>query len=357
MNPLPYNTNLPVNLLASVFNRTTATYKFYWFISILEILAEKPNKLDIPIRSILTRMICNAWYPVHYFKISFGVSDRLRQNIIEIQKHTEIPFDASKEKINQILTNTIENRILNLVLHFNKCVPYRFLSPWFPKTNDRDVVKFSSKFLNRCLYKIDLLTEKIQINPDWENYLIANNKILKDFCYWNLIQYLQTKNSNVPNIANKLIKPITRDSMVQQRKYWDLVFNSSKNINCIYTREVLSSSDYALEHFIPWSFVSHNLIWNIVPVTRSVNSSKSNRLPDINHFFEPFVNVQKKAIQTVWRLQPRNKILEDYLVLGETIPIVANMPMPEFQIKYQKLIMPLIQIAENMGFEYWKDNT
>jgi hypothetical protein len=32
---LPVNENLPVHLLAACFNKTSATYKFYWFLSIL----------------------------------------------------------------------------------------------------------------------------------------------------------------------------------------------------------------------------------------------------------------------------------------------------------------------------------
>ena len=33
---IPYNENLPVAKLAAIFNNTTTTYKYYWFISILE---------------------------------------------------------------------------------------------------------------------------------------------------------------------------------------------------------------------------------------------------------------------------------------------------------------------------------
>lgn len=33
---LPAAENLPVNLLASCFNKTSTSYKFYWFLSLLE---------------------------------------------------------------------------------------------------------------------------------------------------------------------------------------------------------------------------------------------------------------------------------------------------------------------------------
>lgn len=33
---LPYQEDLPVHLLAGCFNNTSATYKFYWFLAILD---------------------------------------------------------------------------------------------------------------------------------------------------------------------------------------------------------------------------------------------------------------------------------------------------------------------------------
>lgn len=349
---LPPAQTLPTNLLASVFNKTTATYKFYWFLSILESILGS-RSYNFSVYSLLCRMICNAWYPVHYFKISFGVADRLSNNIREIQKITNIPIDAKKTYISKQLIENSDKKVIHLINHFNKCVPYRFLSPWFPKSSDKTVVELSGKYTNQCLYRIDNNTKQIQINPEWYSYLLKNNRVLKDFCLWNLTLYLQTKNPNVPDIANKLIKPVERESMLRQRKFWNLVIEQSGPIRCIYTGEILYTSNYALEHFIPWSFVSHNLNWNLVPVLPSVNSSKSNRLPNIDRFLGNFTEIQKNAVQAVWSINPKNKMLEDYLILGNTIESVANMPIPIFQEKYRKLMLPLVQIAENMGYEYW----
>lgn len=36
---LPYQQDLPVNLLSACFNNTSATYKFYWFLAILSRLS------------------------------------------------------------------------------------------------------------------------------------------------------------------------------------------------------------------------------------------------------------------------------------------------------------------------------
>lgn len=37
---LPHSQNLPIHKLSSVFNSTSATYKFYWLIALIELVEE-----------------------------------------------------------------------------------------------------------------------------------------------------------------------------------------------------------------------------------------------------------------------------------------------------------------------------
>ena len=59
-----------IEKLISVFNRTTASYKFYWLISIVELVEQ--GMVEIPKSAIYARMISNSWYTINYFHISFG---------------------------------------------------------------------------------------------------------------------------------------------------------------------------------------------------------------------------------------------------------------------------------------------
>jgi len=87
--------------------------------------------------------------------------------------------------------------------------------------------------------------------------------------------YLQVKNPNVPDIPNKLIKLPVRKALTEQRKFWDIVLAELGRVNCIYTNKKLVVGDYAVEHFLPYAFVSHDLMWNLIPADRSFNSSKA----------------------------------------------------------------------------------
>ena len=67
---LPFHKELPINLLAACFNNTSSTYKYYWFLSILQTV--EAGKIQISKKDLFARMISNAWYTVNYFHISFG---------------------------------------------------------------------------------------------------------------------------------------------------------------------------------------------------------------------------------------------------------------------------------------------
>ncbi len=351
--PIPQSSNLSTNKLSSVFNNTSATYKYYWFISIIQLFNERINP-KILMEDILINMICKAWYPVNYFKLNFGYSDNLSKNITKIQKKLNIPIDISGEDLFVLLKTTTNREVKGFIFHFDKYVPYRFLSPWI-KGSKSEIIHKSETYSNNCLYRFNTGKSKsIEINPEWTDYLRKNYKILLDFSYWNLLQYLQTRNPNVPNISNKLIKPATRSSLNRQKNFWNSVIDKTGAISCIYTGNELKTNQFDLDHFIPWSFIAHDQLWNLIPVDSSINPSKSNKLPILKEYFEPFVFIQHKAINTIYKKTPGLKLLEDYLILGESIDDIIQNPFSDFKKRYYNILSPLIQIASNSGFEFWE---
>ena len=349
---LPENIKLPVTRLSQVFKSTTATYKFYWFVALLDIVV-KERKTKISFWEIISGMVAESWYPIHYFNLSFGKSDSLYVQSLALQQELNIPIDADKVKIKKVILDNIENnRVKNLLRVFTLNVPYRFLSPWIPYTNDNDVKARSQQFENNCLYA--LKGEMVELNPVWSEYLMEHYGILRDFAFWNLTEFLQKRNPNVPDVPSKLIKPIQRDSLTKQHKYWDTYIETVGSINCIYTGKQIFAKQYDLDHFVPWSFVSHNLLWNLIPADSSINSSKSNNLPPLEKYLRPFANVQQNAIKTLYKKNPNNTILEDYLIVYDSVPDLVSLSETDFYNVFKRTFSPMVQIAENMGFKYWQ---
>lgn len=339
---LPYDKNLPINKLAACFNNTAATYKYYWLLSIIQEV--ELGNIDIPKLKLFSRMISNSWFTVNYFHISFGKQDLIQDAVHFINSNEKIAIDAGFDAVLRKLTQTSNKETLNKLWHFNKNVPHWFLSPWYPGCEKKEIYTLSKSLSNHPLYSLS--EDSILINPVWVNYLKFNSRLLKDFCFWNLALFLQSKNPNVPDIPNKLFKPAIRSGLTNQRvKFWDIVFDTVKTIKCIYTGKNLIKGEYAVEHFIPYSFVSHDLIWNLIPADKSFNSTKSDKLPPMDKYFVPFFELQKSAIEIIRIKTPSNKLLEDYLTI---FPDLNSIKIENFRNRIQ----PLITIAANNGFEY-----
>ena len=349
---LPQNNKLPISALAGIFNNTSATYKFYWFVTIMEIVV-KEHKTKISLWEIIAGMIAESWYPIHFFKLSFGKSDSLYTQSLALQQELNIPIDADKKKVKQLLIDNInDNHIKSLLRVFSLNVPYRFLSPWIKYTSDKNVISRSQQFENECLYAIN--GEYIDVNSKWIDYLSEHYLILKDFAFWNLTEFLQKRNPNVPNLPSKLIKLIQRDSLIKQHKYWNNYIETVGNLKCIYTGKTLLPKNYDLDHFVPWSFVSHNLLWNLIPADSSINSSKSNNLPPLDIYLKPFSHIQHEALKTLYEKNPNDNILEDYLIVYDSISDLVNLSESDFYDVYRKTFSPMVQTAENMGFKIWQ---
>lgn len=347
---LPQNNRLPISCLAGIFSNTTATYKYYWFVAMLDILV-KERKTRMSFWEIIAGMVSESWYPIHYFKLSFGKSDSLFEKSMEIQNVFQISIESDKEKTKRYLLENLNDTKKYLKV-FSLNVPYRFLSPWIKYTNDEDVIGKSQKFENKCLYAI--CGEEIIINEIWVDYLTENYTILRNFAFWNLTEFLQKRNPNVPDVPSKLIKPIQRDSLTKQHKFWDTYIETVGSMNCIYTGKQIHAKQYDLDHFVPWSFVSHNLLWNLIPADSSINSSKSNNLPPLEVYLKPFANVQHNALKTLYAEKPNHVLWEDYLVVYPSVTDLVELSETDFYNVFRKTFSPMVQIAENMGYKIWE---
>ena len=353
---IPQSQILTTRYLNRVFDKTVATYKYYWFLGILDLYV-KQGKTRMDVWEIMIYMVANAWYPVNYFRLSFGKSESLYEAILTLQRENNIPINIGVRDLKNMLHLLVQRPEIRKQLNFLQLnVPFRFLRPWIDTSDDREMVKRSQTFENGCLYKLvkEDGTLWVELNPSWLVYLQENYDILSSFAYWGLTNFLQVRNPNVPNIPNKLIKREERNSLSAQRKFWNIAINGGLEVRCLYTNELLEERDYDLDHFIPWSFVSHDLLWNLMPADSSINSSKSNKLPDLNLYLPKLAEAHQAALRINLEKGKQVKLLEDYLSLGHTPQDIAMMDREHLVDCFYQTFTPMFQIAQNMGFESWK---
>ena len=355
---IPQSPILSTKYLNRVFDKTVATYKYYWFLGILDLFV-KQGKIRMNVWEIMVSMVANAWYPVIYFRLSFGKSESLYDTIWALQKEYDIPVNISVRDLTDLLNNLIQRNDVRKQLNFLQMnVPFRFLRPWIDTSDDRQTVIRSQSFENGCLYKLERQngTLWVELNPIWLDYLRENYDILSAFAYWGLTVFLQVRNPNVPNIPGKLVKKEERNSLSAQHKFWNTAMNHGLDVRCLYTGNKLKERSYDLDHFIPWSFVSHDLLWNLMPADPSINSSKSNRLPDLELYLPKLAIMHQATLQINLETGKQNKLLEDYLSLGHTPQEIVSMDREHLLDCFFQTFTPMHQIALNMGFEIWKIN-
>lgn len=338
---LPKDDNISVSLLSSVFNSTSATYKFYWFLAILDSIEEGK---DIPSKKeIFCKMLVHSWYTVNYFHVSFGKQDKIQEAIKEIIKLENLEIDEHPSKLFEKIYNSTNKQTIKILNHFDLNVPHKFLSPWFGSVSVKDVYQMSQT--NFALPPYALHKEFIIIQPAWYDYFYKNLGLLKSFCYWHLARFLQVRNPNVPDITGKLLRPERRGSLNKHKKeFWDIVIEKEGYLSCIYTKEPLLIGTYDVEHFIPFQFVAHDLMWNLLPSSPSFNRRKGDKLPSLDKYFDDFYQTQKRAVEIVKERNEKNIFLEHYLSIFPTLELNEE--------KYKDCIQPLITIASNNGFSF-----
>ena len=354
--------------LGQVFNDTTNSYKLFWFLSILSLL-KRSEEPSFRLVDIFTEMAVAAWHPVCLFRLSLGKQDKLQEVILEFQKQSGLPLNASSEAIRKSVSGSAD--ALMKLEHFKRFVPTRFLTPWFAdklrgerddivRTRDiRTMAKESQKTPFASLYYFDgsEAFDSIRLNDSWRSFLIENLGIIQSFAEYHLALYLQARNPTVPGVINKLCAPTMRQ-LTAARDFWRFVRSDFEKVGKaaqfkdIYSEQQLGDS-FSIDHFLPWSFVVHDLLWNLTPVEPATNSSKNDVLPDLDLYLPRLAKFHFNAIEVA---RKRPEFLEDYTDCfkqdaGSLLALGEN----GFTIKYREVIVPQAQIAQNQGFQSgWK---
>jgi hypothetical protein len=122
---------LSVQHLSSTFKNCTNSYKFYWFLSLLDEI--RTNRVErIPIDDLCLRMISHAWHPIVQFRMSLGANDRLPFIVENIQSLLDYPKRVTGLQVfEELKKNKAEKIVSDSIQELSRYVPYRFISPWF----------------------------------------------------------------------------------------------------------------------------------------------------------------------------------------------------------------------------------
>lgn len=367
---LPNSERVEVRKLEQLlsYENLVASYKIYWFLGIYKEILEG-NK-EMTFKRIVCRMIANAWYPLLQYHLSFGFFDNLNDVVLYASRKYDFDSTVKEKEIIDRLENDEDKELNTKIKNFYKMVPYRLIAPFFTTelrglkdSKKNRLIEDLSNERDGVLYKIVNKNgeRRVIINDEWFNYIVNNQAIIKGWINYKLIYFLQKKNPNVPAIPLKIEPPYTRD-LGNAKKLWDQIIKENIGIKDIYTKQEFTTENInkygviSIDHFIPWSFVLHDEMWNLIPTFKNINSSKSNNLVPMDKYFNDFCDMQYIAFNTLISLR-KNKILEEYLNTCKTLNISSLIGKGEsigreaFYKSLKNSIYPLYQIAYNQGYE------
>ena len=345
------------NEIIKVFQSTTNSYKYYWWYSILNIVKEKRKK-TLKLDDIAIKMIVFSWYPINYYKLSLGKQDQLSIFIRYLKKNfIELNDDIKEDDLFLFLNLNKENdKIKDILNKLTRYVPFRFIRPWHQESiGIKDaIVHQQILFLQNSKkhitpYFIDLNKNEINLNLKWFEWLYSNIKLIESFTLFELFKYVEKNNPYVTNISLKLFKPQSR-KLSQPTKLWKnfIEIKGHSNNSVFENKPLLSIQKLAIDHYLPWSLVTHDKLWNLHPIEQEANSFKSNKIPDDKYLWD-YTNLQFKFIHHISSLNP--KYLEDYFTLFSINKSeLLNIPNRKFTELLSTKIAIEIELATNLGY-------
>lgn len=386
-----YENNLDTDKFARMFNNKAQSYKFYWFEAILNLT--RTTEGDLTFDEIIDEMICEAWHTVTHYHLRLGPTvNGNAENFLEHAINTlnanvkDLSQNPSKEELKSAIKKC-EKVLRRDKTRLTDYVPYKLLYPFFDIEgleeglsyikNDQHskLIAYMAKLSdNENLFYTILngvgLQKKIRVNLYWRKLLLKNFSIIQSWVQYHKAQFLQDRNPGVPGIIYKVC-PENEElrKLDQARDLWKTVAEFTGDpIKEIYTGKDIPIEALSIDHFVPRSYISNDELWNLTPMRRSLNSSKNNRLPSWDEFFNPFARYQfylyrlifpedftKRSQGLISKFEKCRKNNLNAIWASENLYVPGNSDILFISILSHNL-KPIYEAAQLQGYDTWKIN-
>ncbi len=374
-----YYNALDIEGFSKMMSSPSYCYKFYWLEAIVQLISL--NKVQATYDEIINTMICNAWYSVLEYHIHLSgiygqgiIKDSLEKAVIRLQELSDLTSNASTVEIYNMLEKYSNDRYLldyKKTLTFN--VPYKALSGFANRGSKK--IDLNSSATHMMSYYNELsateillpytfddskgLQRTITFNDSWIQMIKDNTVNILGWIQLEKVKWLQNNNPEVPGLVYKLSATEEKTRKLNNaRKLWDAVLEV-KPIVDVFKDELVNTKEYDLDHFIPWSFVMNDELWNLMPMDSSLNSTKSNNLPKWDLFFDKFASNQFALYESLYELPGIYKLYEN-CYRDNLHSIWANQELyrkgnteKEFHDILDENMRPVYDSARRQGYKIW----
>lgn len=372
-----YYNELDIEGFSYMMKDPSYCYKFYWLEAIVQLIAE--NKKSATYDEIINEMIANAWYSVVEFHIHLSgiwknglVKDNLEKAVLKLHGLSQLSNSASKLEIKNEIRR-FDKELHTEKMYLTQNVPYKALSGFANRGPERININSSAGRMMAYYNRLSSiqgplpyifgdengLRRMIFFQDSWIKLIQDNTVSILGWIQYEKVRWLQNNNPEIPGLVYKLApldEKLRKLSYV--RKLWDGILDMT-SIPDVFGDKLIDKRQYAVDHFIPWSFVMNDELWNLIPIDVSLNSCKSNKLPKWDKFFRKFAENQYIMYQFV---QDKSGIrrLYEHCYRDNLHSIWASQELyrkgnskEKFCCILESNMRPVYESARRQGYEIW----
>ena len=352
----------------------SASYKFYWLESLVKLVTQGRERASFS--EVADGMIACAWHSVTEFRIHLSgfvggeVRDALERAVWRLREASGLSSRASDVEIRDALLEHAA-ALREDKIQLTRMVPYRALAgffgkgdqvPWGSPGKFAEFAERQSREHGALPYLFGRgpsLEREVLFHPEWAKFICGNAAAILGWIQFEKLRWLQGVNIDVPGLVFKLAPPDAgMRRLVRVRKLWDAIL-AQHPVQDVFKGSPVCRDSYDVDHFVPWSFVMHDEIWNLTPMDPSLNAAKSNRLPPWEPFFRRFaanqhlLYSQVQASPAIGRLfmECRKDNLHAIWAIQE-----LYRPGNAREVFYgilERNLRPVYEAARRQGYETW----
>ena len=356
----------------------SSCYKFYWLEAIVNLINR--NVTETTMGDIIDEMIANAWYSVVEYHIHLSgfvrgeVVDGLERAINKLNEVSDLTSASSKDEIKQAIK--MHSSAINLERkQLTNMVPYRALAGFFDNhgvkvnwekhTSLIEYISYFDKTIVKLPYVFgegNSLNRKVIFSPEWITMINCNSEEILGWIQFEKLKWLQNNNPEVPSLVYKLSRTGNERKLSKVRSLWEGVFECAE-IHDIYTGRMIDSKNYDVDHFVPWSFVMNDELWNLIPMESSLNSSKNSNLPVWDSFFDGFAHNQYLLYSLIHEREGIHSLFEKcykdnlHSIWAQRELYVGGNSEERFYSILSKNMRPVYDSAMRQGYSVWNRMT
>ncbi|WP_071394231.1 HNH endonuclease [Bacillus tuaregi] len=260
------------NYIFSAKSKNSTTYKFVLIKSLIENLYNVNDKLELQ-------------YDVLFYSFS-----KIYWNLVIHHRLNQINMIDKKSEVQRILLDVQSKHM----------IPDSFV---FDKLSDELQIQIVHKVKKKCklnvmgaiygdtdgtIYDFDNKKEYLRFSPAFYSFMQRFQRVLKYLSNYHLALFLEKFNEQ-GDTSNLLLKVENVSKRASLDPFYQLLA-AFYDGTCFYCGKTIKNKNQAhVDHFIPWSFVQSDQLWNLVIACSSCNLSKNDRLAN-THYLDSLID-------------------------------------------------------------------